>query len=164
RHGWSVSAGLDCKWSLRLNASGPSDLRRGIFRERPLPLAVGPLGGRRRLDPTRQRTRDLAQESLPSFDQAAEQTGLAPVALIEGDPREGPAIGPSGTLELQGDLPLRPVDHRLRNPCGATPGAVAAPGLGQEEFVVEQAVERPIGQGQMDGDDAVVVLAGGPAL
>src|SRR5205814_6949084 len=41
-------------------------------------------------------------------------------------------------IELLGDPPLGPVDHRLRNPCGAAQGTVPAPRLGQEELAVEQ--------------------------
>ena len=47
------------------------------------------------------------------------------------------------------------VRHRVRS---------LAPRFGQEEFAVQQAMEGAIGQRQVDGDDAIVNLAGGPAV
>src|SRR5258708_7960242 len=58
-------------------------------------FAVRPIGDRWLLDPARQRSGNLAHERLVSRDQAAEESRLAPVALIKGDPRKGQAIAPA---------------------------------------------------------------------
>ena len=76
------------------------------------------------LDPARQRSGDLAHEPLAPRDQAAEETRLAAVALIKGDPSEGQPVAAGDIVQLQADLPLGPVDQRLGNPCGAAPGSV----------------------------------------
>src|SRR5262249_26398187 len=57
-----------------------------------------------------------------------------------------------------------PVGHRLWDTRGATADSVLAPHFGQEEFAIQQTVERPVGQGQVNRDDAVVDLAGGAAI
>ena len=46
----------------------------------------------------------------------------------------------------------------------AAAGAVVRPALGQEQLAVEQAVEVVGGVAQVDRDDAVVLLADGPAV
>jgi len=53
---------------------------------------------------------------LASRDQAVEESRLAAVALIKGDPSEGQPVTAGHVVQLQADLPLRPVDQRLRNP------------------------------------------------
>jgi hypothetical protein len=65
-------------------------------------------------------------------------------------------------IKLQGDLPLGPVHHGVGDAGLAAAVAVVGPGLRQVEFAVEQAVESIPGVGQVDGDDAVLLLADGP--
>src|SRR6266511_2333437 len=145
---------------LRTARNQPGDLARATFS----PFAVGPTRDRGPRDPARQRSGDLAHEPLVARDQAVEESWLAAVVLIEGDPSENQPVAAGDVVQLQADLPLGPVDQRLGNPCGATPGSVLAPHFGQEEFAVQQAVERSLGQRQVNRDDAIVILAGGPAV
>src|SRR5438270_1461828 len=117
----------------------------------------------RRLDPAREVPRHLADELLASTRQLAQQLGLAAVPLVERQPVEAQAVGYGVVIKLQGDLPLGPVHHVVGDAGLAAPVAVVGPGLRQVEFAVEQAVESVPGVGQVDRDDAVLLLADGAA-
>jgi hypothetical protein len=64
---------------------------------------------------------------LAPLHQAAEETRLASIAFIKGDPRKGQPVAAGDIVQLQADPPLGPVGHRLGNPGGAAPGSVLAP-------------------------------------
>src|SRR5262249_54535543 len=101
---------------------------------------------------------------LAPRDQAAEESRLAAVVLIKGDPGEGQPVAAGDIVQLQADLPLGPMDQRLGDACGAASTSVRAPHFGQEEFAVQQAMERSVGQRQVNRDDAIVDLAAGATV
>jgi hypothetical protein len=106
----------------------------------------------------------LAHELLPAGIQCLKERRLGAVPLVERQPPEVDPVGDGAVVEFQGDLGLGPVGHRVRDPRLAAPGAIARPTLGQEQLAVEQGVELIGGVAQVDRDDAVVLLADGPAV
>src|SRR5262249_20310547 len=101
----------------------------------------------------------LADIAQPPLVPASEVTGLIPVALVEGEPVEGEAVG-QGPVELpQGDLPLGPVADILGDAGPAAAVAVLVPGLRQEQVGVAEGLVAALGDPGVDGDDAVLHLA-----
>src|SRR5439155_13411253 len=91
--------------------------------------------------------------------QALQVAGLVAVALVEGEPVEGDAVG-QGAVELaQSDLPLGPVDDVIGDASPLAASAVGVPGLGQIQVGVEQGLVAALDQASVDGDDAVLQLA-----
>jgi hypothetical protein len=124
---------------------------------------VGPAGGLARARPAAEAAErpghfaDVAHRPLVQPPQVA---GLVAVALVEGQPVEGQAVG-QGAVELpQGDLPLGPVDEVVGDAGLAAALAVGVPGLGQEQVGVEEGLVAAAGEAGVDGDDAVLDLAG----
>jgi hypothetical protein len=126
-------------------------------------LAKWPGNDPRRLDPAHEVPRHLAHELLVTRRQFPEELGLATVALIEGRPVEAQAVTLRTVVQLQGDLPLGPVDHVVGDAGLAAAVAVIGPALGQEQLAVDQAMEVVAGIGQVDRDDTVLLLADGAA-
>src|SRR5262249_5928428 len=92
--------------------------------------------------------------------QPRQEAGVVAVALVECQPVEGDAVGPRARQLPQGQLPLGAVDDLVGDAGGAATVAVGVPGLGQEQGGVDQGLVVPPGDGQVDGDDAVLGLAG----
>ena len=115
------------------------------------------------LEPTGEIAGDLADELLVAHGQAAQETGLASVPFVEGQPLEVDAAAHGAVQQFQGDLPLGPVADRLRDAGLAAPLSVRRPVLRQEQLAVEQAVELAAGVAQVDGHHAVLFLADGAA-
>src|SRR5262249_35352400 len=114
----------------------------------------------RRLSEAAERPRHLTGVTLVPPVEALEETGLVAVALVEGEPVEADAVGTGAVELLQGDLPLGAVDDVVGDVGGATAFAVTVPGLGQEQVGVEEGLVAAAGQAGVDGDDAVLELAG----
>jgi hypothetical protein len=66
-------------------------------------------------------------------------------------------------VQFEADLPLGPVDHVVGDAGLATAVAVRRPGFGQVQLTVDQGVEAVAGVGEMDRDEAVLLLADGAA-
>jgi len=81
------------------------------------------------LEPTGEIAGDLVDELLVARGQAAQETGLASVHLVEGQPLEVDAAAPGAVQQFQGDLPLGPVGDRLRDAGLAAPLSVRRPVL-----------------------------------
>src|SRR5512143_2552253 len=127
-------------------------------------LAKRPRDDPRRLGPAHEVAWHLRHEPLVAARECPEQAGLAAVALVEGQPVEAQAVGDGPVVQLQGDLPLGPVDHLVGDAGRAAAAAVLRPALGRVHLAVEQAVEAVAGVAQVDGDDAVLLLADGAAV
>jgi hypothetical protein len=106
----------------------------------------------------------LAHELLLARIERPQERRLGAVPLVERQPLEVDPVRDGAVVEFQGDRGLGPVDHGVWDPCRTAPGAIARPALGQEQLAVEQGVEVGGGVAQVGGDDAVVLLADGPAV
>src|SRR5262249_53566321 len=129
-----------------------------------LPRPATGVGQRGQSQPAAEGAGDFGDVALAALAEAAEQARLAAVALVEGQPGEADAVGQRPVVQLQGDLPLVPVDQPVGDASGAAARAVGAPLPRQVQVAVEQAVEVAGGVAEVDGDDAVVHLAGGAAV
>src|SRR5262249_2854704 len=133
---------------------------------RPRRLPRPPAGVRQRgqAQPAAEGARDFGDVALAAPAPAAQQARLAAVALVEGQPGEADAVGHRPVVQLQGDLPLGPGGPPGGDAGGTAALAVGVPLLGQVQLAVQQAVEVAGGVAEVDGDDAVVHLAGGAAV
>jgi hypothetical protein len=119
----------------------------------------------RDLREARQAPGHLADVQQPKVFQPAEELGLGAVALVEGEPVEADAVGDRPLDLAEGQQPLAGVDDVVGDVGGLAPLAVLVPGvLGQVQVRVERGHEVAAAAGEVDGDEAVVDLAAGPAV
>ena len=138
--------------------------RRGVLRPRPRPCLWNVRVTTRGALTQPMKFRGTSPTNFWSrAESSRRRLGLAAVALVEGHPVEVQAVADGAVVELQGDLPLGPVHHVVGDAGLAAAGAVVGPGLRQVQFAVEQAVEAVAGVGEVDRDDAVLLLADGAA-
>src|SRR5262249_33281012 len=128
------------------------------------PAAPATIRQPRQLQPAAEDTPDFPGGALLPLLQPPQEAPLGPVSGVEGQPGEADAVGRRLIEQVEGDLPLGAVAQRLGDagPLAARP--VGGPRLGQVQVAVEQAVEIQGSVAEVDGDDAVVDLAAGPAV
>src|SRR5262249_26702242 len=101
---------------------------------------------------------------LPDVTQASpiqllkELGGLA-IVLVKRQPVQGDAVHPGAVDLLQGDPPLGAMDHLVGDATSPAARTVLIPGLGQEEVGIDQGLVAAAGDPEVDGDDAVLLLA-----
>src|SRR5262249_24856289 len=128
------------------------------------PAAPATIRQPRQLQPAAEGTRDFAGVALLPLLQPAQQARLGPVNCVERQPGEADAVDHRPTGQGEGDLPLGAVAQRLGDAAPLAARPVGGPRLGQVQVAVEQAVEIQGSVAEVDGDDAVVDLAAGPAV
>jgi hypothetical protein len=110
--------------------------------------------------PATELRRNLADVDLSQGVEVVEELGLASVIFVEGHPIEAHAVGHGAFDLFDRDPPFGPVNHRVGNVGGLAARAVLVPGaLGEVQVRIEQSTELVATGGQMDRDDAVVLLA-----
>src|SRR5271166_310965 len=112
-----------------------------------------------RFQPAGEVTRHLSHKELLALRQTTQESRFATIALIEREPLELDAVGPRPIIKFQGNLPLRPVGHRLWNTGLTTALGVVGPTFRQIKFAVEQTMEIAAGVAEVNGDGAVLLLA-----
>src|SRR5262249_12067280 len=135
-----------------------------LHRPRRLPCPAAGAGQRGQVQPAAEGTGDLGDVALAAPAQGAQQAGLAAVALVEGQPGEAYPVGHRPVVQPQGYLPLGPIRQPVGDAGGATALTVGVPLAGQVQLAVQQAVGVAGGVAEVDGDDAVVHLAGSAAV
>jgi hypothetical protein len=101
----------------------------------------------------------LADEAQAALIQASDEGRTLAGVLIEKQPVQRHVVGPGAVDLLQGDLPLGTVDQPVGDAGLTAAGPVIGPPLGQEQLGVDEGLVAPLGDAEVDGDDAVLDLA-----
>ncbi len=126
--------------------------------------AIGPCGRGRSVDPGRKMLVNLADERLPTPVQCPQKLRLAAVPFVERDPFELHAVVRGALVQFQSDVALGSIHDLVGDTRLPAASAIVRPAFWNEQIVVDQAVKVAAGITQMHGDDAVLLLADGPAV